>query len=79
MRSRGYPLEIHTVVTEDGYVLELHRIPGSINELLTSQGEKPKQKKAVFLQHGIFATDFVWASGPSNSSLGTPTLFALGC
>lgn len=65
-------MEIHTVTTEDGYILEMHRIPGSVNEpagQTDSEGRKIK-KKAVFLQHGIFATDFVWASGPNNSSLG---------
>lgn len=70
IRSRGYPLEIHNVVTEDGFVLELHRIPASISELESQRTESKPKKKPVFLQHGIFATDFVWASGPSNSSLG---------
>ena len=27
VRKQGYPCEIHTVVTDDCYILELHRIP----------------------------------------------------
>ncbi|KAI9558712.1 hypothetical protein GHT06_015501 [Daphnia sinensis] len=67
IQSRGYPLEIHHVVTEDGYILELHRIPKSMNE--PANTTENIKKKVVFLQHGIFATDFVWASGPTNGSL----------
>ncbi|XP_064094356.1 gastric triacylglycerol lipase-like [Macrobrachium nipponense] len=29
IRARGYPAEVHHVATEDGYILELHRIPFS--------------------------------------------------
>ncbi len=25
--KNGYPAETHTVTTEDGYILEIHRIP----------------------------------------------------
>ena len=31
IRHRGYPVETHSVTTEDGYVLESHRIPPRLN------------------------------------------------
>lgn len=47
----GYPCEIHRVTTEDGYVLEMHRIPhGRANEpfswesKLAGQGDREKRK-----------------------------------
>ena len=65
--NRGYPLEKHTVVTEDGYVLELHRIPANNRSGRLPAGSRPKP---VLLQHGIFATSFVWVTGANNNSLG---------
>lgn len=43
----GYIGETHEVVTEDGYILKLHRIPSS-----SANSTKPP----VFLMHGLFAT-----------------------
>jgi len=41
----GYPIEVHTVTTSDGYILTLHRIPhGKSN---------PPIKGVVLLQHGL--------------------------
>ncbi|XP_031767944.2 lipase 1-like [Galleria mellonella] len=50
----GYPLEEHEVLTEDGYILTMFRIPG--------------KGPVVLLMHGLFgsADDFVVA-GPKNS------------
>ncbi len=31
VRSYGYPAEDHSVVTEDGYILGVHRIPHGAN------------------------------------------------
>lgn len=36
----GYPLEVHEVVTQDGYLLRMERIP------------QPASKDAVFMMHG---------------------------
>ena len=59
-----YQVEIHKVTTEDGYILELHRIPSSQKSPIRSKG------KPVFLQHGIFASDHVWVIAPSDRALG---------
>ncbi|CAK9828239.1 Lipase 3 [Anthophora retusa] len=48
IKKGGYPAEAHVVVTEDGYLLEIHRIPG-----------KPGAP-TVYLQHGIFGTSADW-------------------
>ena len=54
----GYPVEIHDVVTEDGYILTLHRIPAS------NQTSPP----VVFLQHGLMSSSADWViSGPDHA------------
>ncbi|ALC45110.1 [Drosophila busckii] len=63
IRSHGYPAETHELVTEDGYVLTLFRIPYS--HKLQNQN-KPRQP--VLLQHGLFSNSDCWlSSGPDNS------------
>ncbi|XP_072761544.1 lipase 3-like [Anoplolepis gracilipes] len=48
IRKAGYPTETHVIMTEDGYLLTLYRIPGG-------NGSPP-----VLLQHGFFCTSAVW-------------------
>ncbi|XP_045031959.1 lipase 3 [Daphnia magna] len=67
IRNRGYPVEIHHVTSEDGYILELHRIPA----ILSTDGT---HGKAVFLQHGVLEASSTWFVNPSNRSL--PLLLA---
>ncbi|XP_004922003.2 lipase 1 [Bombyx mori] len=60
----GYPSEIHSVEAEDGYILEMHRIPHGRNE-----GSRPKQNRpVVFLMHGLLSSsaDFLLL-GPSTA------------
>ena len=52
-------MEVHQVITDDGYILELHRIPA-----------KSANRRAVFIQHGVFQSDANWIVNPTESSLG---------
>ena len=58
----GYPSETHTVVTDDGYILKLHRIPHSPGE------EYDIQRPIVFLQHGLLSSSADWVvTGPGKA------------
>jgi lysosomal acid lipase/cholesteryl ester hydrolase len=54
--SRGFPLEIHYVETEDGYILKMYRIPGGKGEI----NYRKKQKQSILLIHGIFDSSDGW-------------------
>lgn len=61
-------MEIHNVVTDDGYILELHRIPFGKRD--AHRPNSTFQRRAVFLQHGMMGTDHFWLVPTSNNSLG---------
>ncbi|XP_076057943.1 gastric triacylglycerol lipase-like isoform X2 [Oratosquilla oratoria] len=49
----GYSVQVHHVVTEDGYMLELHRIP-------PSPGSGEARRRPVLLQHGLWSSSSCW-------------------
>nr|UZS00785.1 gastric triacylglycerol lipase [Neocaridina denticulata sinensis] len=55
--ANGYPAEIHHVTTEDGYILELHRIPFGKKEKIPTKTPRP----VVFLHHCLLcsSSDFI--------------------
>lgn len=60
----GYKTEVHYVTTEDGYILELHRIAGG------SKSPARMGKRVVFLQHGLLDTSATWILTRPNHALG---------
>ncbi|RUS82447.1 hypothetical protein EGW08_009793 [Elysia chlorotica] len=66
IRSKGYPVEFHNVVTEDGYILGVYRIPyGRNNKDSYKNGTRP----VVLLQHGLFGDCDNFLLNPANESL----------
>ncbi|KAJ2945269.1 hypothetical protein O0L34_g9347 [Tuta absoluta] len=66
--SYGYPSERHRAHTEDGYVLQMHRIPAGRRTVRRSGEPRAKGKKAVLLVSGLLGSsgDFV-VMGPDRS------------
>jgi len=73
VKQHGYPCEIHETVTQDGYVLELHRIPYGIKpgaNHSSNSSQSNKGKPVVFLQHGLVQSSSTWIINTPNMSLG---------
>ncbi|KAL0123903.1 hypothetical protein PUN28_006026 [Cardiocondyla obscurior] len=58
-----YPAEEHSVTTEDGYNLIIHRIPRS------PLSDNQKKKEIIFLLHGILASSESWVLYGPNKDL----------
>ena len=59
----GYPSETHTVITEDCYILEMHRIPHG-------KGQTKANLKTILLVHGVLGSSADWVMGIPEKSLG---------
>ncbi|KAJ8952378.1 hypothetical protein NQ318_014469 [Aromia moschata] len=66
LNDLGYPFERHETITEDGYILGIHRIPHGKNEAINTT--ESKQKPAVLLMHGLFCSSVdYFIFGPERS------------
>lgn len=63
IRSYGYPAETHAVLTSDGYLLEIHRIPHK-------KGSNATRGPPVLFQHGFVCTSVIWVFQGPNKDLG---------
>ncbi|CAN7938115.1 unnamed protein product, partial [Ixodes hexagonus] len=65
--SKGYTVEEHEVVTRDGYVIGIQRIPRGKNE---SPDATSSDKTTILLQHGILGASSDYVLNFPNQSLG---------
>ncbi|CAH0663946.1 unnamed protein product [Spodoptera exigua] len=63
--AHGYPAESHTVVTDDGYILTIHRIPRSKNA-----ANKVIPRKTVLMHHGLLGSSADWVLAGPQKGLG---------
>jgi len=63
IQNNGYDVEVHHIVTADGYILELHRIPRS------KAGQEPTRNHPIFIHHGILGTSADWVLAGAAMSL----------
>lgn len=63
---RGYPVETHSVITDDGYILEMHRIPYGIKK--RKHQKYRRHRPAVLLQHGNFQSSIDWVLNDSTDN-----------
>ncbi|KAK7113542.1 gastric triacylglycerol lipase-like [Littorina saxatilis] len=62
--SKGYPCENHYIITQDGFILNMQRIPhGRQRQKIT--GPQP----VVILQHGLIGSSYNWLDNLANESL----------
>jgi len=56
IEKAGYPSETHIVTTDDGYILEMHRIPHGKDGPNNTTEPRP----VVFIQHGLLCSSADW-------------------
>ena len=60
----GYPVESHRVITEDGYILTMHRIPHG-----KTQGPSNTSRPVFYLQHPLTGSSSDWVLNKPSQSL----------
>ncbi len=62
--NKGYPTQEHNVITDDGYILKIHRIPYGKENLSN------KSRPVVLLQHGLLDCSATYVINFPYQSLG---------
>ena len=67
IQKAGYPSETHVVTTDDGFILEMHRIPhGKGNDSDHDETQRP----LIFVQHGLLCSSADWVLSDPPQALG---------
>nr|CAI5836398.1 unnamed protein product [Callosobruchus analis] len=66
VQKQRYPLESHKVVTEDGYILTVHRIPHSIKNDTDNTQDRPP----ILMMHSLLCSSMDWVYLGPKKSLG---------
>ena len=66
IRYFGYPAEEYSVVTDDGYIIYIQRIPAGRKQVKPDSGGG--QKPVIFLQHGLLCSSSNWVTNFPNQS-----------
>lgn len=64
IKKYKYDVEVHEVITSDGYILQMHRITGG------PKSPPRKGKTPVFLMHGVLDSSAAWVVMRPNFGLG---------
>jgi len=64
VENEGFNFENHTVTTDDGYILEMHRIFSNLTSVLPPDATRP----VLFMQHGLMATSETWTVNGNETS-----------
>lgn len=64
IESKGYPCENHDVITDDGFILGIQRIPHGLKDT-----NKNKARPVVYLQHGLLGSSTNFLTNLENESL----------
>ena len=64
INNYGYSFEEYELTTNDGYILNLWRIPGKLN---SKKKFLEKEKEVILLQHGLLDDSFTWFALQNNS------------
>ena len=57
IRDKGYPCEEYDVVTDDGFILSVQRIPHGANGTVPAA-----PRPAIYLQHGLVCQTGIWVT-----------------
>ncbi|XP_076749928.1 lipase 3 [Xylocopa sonorina] len=57
INAHGYQSEIHNVITDDGYILEIHRLPYGLSNCNSNFANA---KRPILIQHGLTGSSADW-------------------